>query len=114
LAGGQLEVIPPQRGTISLALRRPVSRSLHGFHMPKVQPKGAIEAEGADRIVVHRAAEEVELLLCTVNYAEALVRPAQDERNLRAASDAIASLGIRLLARATRVSPPSTSAFAGF
>lgn len=44
------------------------------------------------------AAEEVELLLCTVNYAEALVRPAQDERNLRAAIDAIASLGIRLLA----------------
>jgi predicted nucleic acid-binding protein len=42
------------------------------------------------------AAEGVELLLCTVNYAEALVRPAQDERNLRAAIDAIASLGIRL------------------
>ncbi len=44
------------------------------------------------------AAEQVELLLCTVNYAEALVRPAEDERNLRAAVDAIASLGIRLLA----------------
>lgn len=44
------------------------------------------------------AAEEVELLLCTVNYAEALVRPAEDERSLRAATDAIASLGIRLLA----------------
>lgn len=40
----------------------------------------------------------VELLLCTVNYAEALVRPAADERTLRAAVDAIASLGIRLLA----------------
>lgn len=44
------------------------------------------------------AAGEVELLLCTVNYAEALVRPAEDERTLRAAVDAIASLGIRLLA----------------
>lgn len=40
----------------------------------------------------------VELLLCTVNYAEALVRPAADERHLRAAVDAISSLGIRLLA----------------
>ncbi len=44
------------------------------------------------------SAEGVELLLCTVNYAEALVRPATDERSLRAAVDAIASLGIRLLA----------------
>lgn len=43
-------------------------------------------------------AERVELLLCTVNYAEALVRPAEEERSLRAAVDAIASLGIRLLA----------------
>lgn len=44
------------------------------------------------------AKREEELLLCTVNYAEALVRPAEEERNLRAAVDAIASLGIRLLA----------------
>jgi predicted nucleic acid-binding protein len=34
-------------------------------------------------------------VICTVNYAEALVRPAEDERDLRAAVDAIASLGIR-------------------
>lgn len=40
----------------------------------------------------------VDLLLCTINYAEALVRPAEDERHLRAAVGAIASLGIRLLA----------------
>ncbi len=38
-----------------------------------------------------------ELVICTVNYAEALVRPAEDERDLRAAVDAIASLGIRTL-----------------
>lgn len=44
------------------------------------------------------ADREEELLLCTVNYGEALVRPAEDERNLRAAVDAISSLGIRLLA----------------
>jgi predicted nucleic acid-binding protein len=44
------------------------------------------------------SAEEVELLLCTVNYAEALVRPAADEQSMRAAVGAIASLGIRLIA----------------
>jgi predicted nucleic acid-binding protein len=49
------------------------------------------------------AAEDCQLLLCTVNYAEALVRPAQDERSLRAAVDAIAVLGIRLLAPDAKV-----------
>jgi predicted nucleic acid-binding protein len=49
------------------------------------------------------AAEDYELLLCTVNYAEALVRPAEDERSLRAAVDAIAALGIRLLAPDAKV-----------
>lgn len=49
------------------------------------------------------AAEDYELLLCTVNYAEALVRPAEDERSLRAAIDAIAALGIRLLAPDAKV-----------
>lgn len=44
------------------------------------------------------ATDGVELLLCIINYAEALVRPAGDERTMRAAVDAIASLGIRLLA----------------
>jgi predicted nucleic acid-binding protein len=39
-----------------------------------------------------------QLLLSTVNYAEALVRPAEDERTLRAATDAIAVLGVRLVA----------------
>jgi len=36
-----------------------------------------------------------ELVICTVNYAEALVRPAENERSLRTAVDAIASLGLR-------------------
>lgn len=43
-------------------------------------------------------AEGVELILCTVNYAEALVRPAAEERSLRVAVGAISSLGIRLVA----------------
>ena len=51
----------------------------------------------AARAFEHWAADEVELLLCTVNYAEALVRPAESDRSLRAAVDAIAALGIRLL-----------------
>lgn len=38
----------------------------------------------------------VELLLCTVNYAEALVRPAEEAQAMRAAVDAIAALGVRL------------------
>jgi predicted nucleic acid-binding protein len=49
------------------------------------------------------ASTKTELVMCTVNYAEALVRPAEDERTLRAAVDAIASLGIR-------TSPPDTAA----
>lgn len=40
----------------------------------------------------------VDLLISTVNYAEALVKPAENERTLRAAVDAIAALGIRPLA----------------
>lgn len=59
-----------------------------------------------DRAAAHHAAAaaaferfttgRTELVICTVNYAEALVRPAEDERSLRAAVDAIASLGIRM------------------
>jgi len=43
------------------------------------------------------AEEETDLLLSAVNYAESLVRPAEDERALRAAVDAIASLRIRIV-----------------
>lgn len=52
-------------------------------------------ATKAMRTMIER---ETPLLLSTVNYAEALVRPAEDERSLRAAVDAIAVLGIRLVA----------------
>lgn len=39
--------------------------------------------------------ERVELLVSTVNYAEALVRTAENEGTLQAAVNAIATLGIR-------------------
>jgi predicted nucleic acid-binding protein len=42
--------------------------------------------------------EGADLLLCAVNYAEALVRPAEDERTLRAAVEAIAALRIGVVA----------------
>lgn len=38
------------------------------------------------------------LLLSLINYAETLVRPAGEERDLRAAIDALATLGVRLVA----------------
>ncbi len=55
----------------------------------------------------HRAAAEavlgmvedrVELRTSTINYAEALVRPAENEDTLRAAIDAIETLGVRVVA----------------
>lgn len=51
----------------------------------------------AARALRRLAAEEVELLLCAVNYAESLVRPAGDEQALRTAVGAIASLRIRIV-----------------
>lgn len=40
----------------------------------------------------------VSVLLSLINYAETLVRPAEDERTLRTAIDAITTLGIELVA----------------
>ncbi len=48
-------------------------------------------------------ADEVELVISTINYAEALVRPAEEETTLRAAVDALAALGIRPLAPSAAV-----------
>jgi len=42
--------------------------------------------------------DRVELRTSTINYAEALVRPAENEDALRAAIDAIETLGVRLVA----------------
>lgn len=52
-------------------------------------------AANALRAMIER---ETPRLLSTVNYAETLVRPAEDARTLRRAVDAIAALGIRLIA----------------
>lgn len=40
---------------------------------------------------------ETDLFISAVNYAESLVRPAQDEHTMRAAVEAIAALRIRVL-----------------
>jgi len=53
--------------------------------------------DAAARAVERLARVETHLLLSAVNYAESLVRPAEDERTLRAAVDAIASLRIRVV-----------------
>jgi len=60
--------------------------------------RGDAHHRSASRALLKLINSEVPLLLSTVNYAEALVRPAEDERMLRAATDAIAVLGIRLIA----------------
>lgn len=52
----------------------------------------------AVRAVRELASDGVSLLLSVVNYAEALVRPAQDDRTLRAAVAAIDALDIGLIA----------------
>jgi len=44
------------------------------------------------------AEQETKLLLSLVNYAETLVRPAEDEQTLRLAVDAVAALGVELVA----------------
>jgi predicted nucleic acid-binding protein len=52
----------------------------------------------AARSVEELLGRKVRLLLSLINYAETLVRPAEDERTLRTAIDAIATLGIELVA----------------
>ncbi|MDW5596523.1 PIN domain-containing protein [Conexibacter stalactiti] len=52
----------------------------------------------AAELVVALIDAETPRLLSSVNYAEALVRPAADELTLRRAVDAIAGLGIRVVA----------------
>jgi predicted nucleic acid-binding protein len=54
--------------------------------------------ESATAAITAMIATETELLLSLINYAEALVRPAENEHNLRSAIDAMTSLGIRLVA----------------
>jgi predicted nucleic acid-binding protein len=59
--------------------------------------RGDAHHRDAARALRRMAAAETDLLLCTVNYAEALVRPAEDEENLRTAIAAISALRLRLI-----------------
>lgn len=52
----------------------------------------------AARAIKAMSQDGVPLLLSLVNYAETLVRPAEDESALRIARDALAALGVRLIA----------------
>lgn len=53
---------------------------------------------GAAKTIERLAGDGVPLLLSLVNYAETLVRPAEDEHTLKTARDALAALGIELVA----------------
>lgn len=64
--------------------------------------RDAHHAEAA-RVLEAMVGQDVERLLCTINYAEALVRPAQEEKTLRMAVDAIGGLGVRLVAPSAAV-----------
>jgi predicted nucleic acid-binding protein len=44
------------------------------------------------------SADGLPMLLSLINYAETLVRPAEDETTLRIARDALAALGVQLIA----------------
>lgn len=53
---------------------------------------------------VKRFADDgVPLILSLVNYAETLVRPAEDEHALQTARDALAALGVQLVAPTTSI-----------
>ncbi len=58
--------------------------------------RDAHHAEAAS--AVRRLTDDgVPMLLSLVNYAKTLVRPAEDEHNLKTARDALSALGIRLV-----------------
>ena len=48
--------------------------------------------------ITRLADDGVPLLLSLINYAETLVRPAEDEHTLQTARDALAALGVQLIA----------------
>jgi predicted nucleic acid-binding protein len=52
----------------------------------------------AAKAIERLADDGVPLLLSLINYAETLVRPAEDEHNLKIARDALAAMGIQLVA----------------
>lgn len=52
----------------------------------------------ATRAVKSMIGDDISLLLSLVNYAETLVRPAEDDDSLKAAVDAVRSMGCKLIA----------------
>jgi predicted nucleic acid-binding protein len=60
--------------------------------------RGDSHHRAAAKTVRALIAAETRLLLSLINYAEALVKPAEDGATLRTAVDAIAALGIALVA----------------
>jgi predicted nucleic acid-binding protein len=60
--------------------------------------RGDVHHLAAAEAISSMIEDRVELRTSTINYAEALVRPAEDEDTLRAAVDAIATLGVRVVA----------------
>jgi predicted nucleic acid-binding protein len=52
----------------------------------------------AAKAITAMSEDGVPLLLSLINYAETLVRPAEDESTLLTAKDALAALGVRLIA----------------
>jgi predicted nucleic acid-binding protein len=57
----------------------------------------------AARAITAMLGDGITLLLSLVNHAETLVKPAEDERTLRTAIDAIRALQIRLIAPTPRI-----------
>jgi predicted nucleic acid-binding protein len=53
--------------------------------------------QAATKLIIELATSETLLLLSLVNYAETLVRPAQDDRTLRVAVRAIDAMGVALV-----------------
>jgi len=60
--------------------------------------RGDAHHEAAAASIAAMLAADTQLLLLLLNYAETLVRPAQDEATMRAALTALSALGIRLIA----------------
>lgn len=60
--------------------------------------RGDAHHADAARAITAMIDSETPLLLSLVNYAETLVRPAEEEDSLRAAVDALGALGIQLIA----------------
>jgi len=68
-----------------------------------VLDRGDAHHERAAVILKELIETNAERLLSTVNYAETLVRPAADDRQLRMAVDAIDAMGIDLVAPTPRI-----------